>query len=290
MVALVRCGLHGGRKAWFLFLVALHLCSFARGEDARESAVVVAREGRTEEAIASLRELRQAKPDDPLVAYDLAVVLTWAHQPREATNVFEGAPPAEVPEYVLPAMIRAYRGQKRFAEAERWAQEARARFPFDSAYQKLLGLVLADQDRVEEAIAILQPLTTAEPGDAEAWLALGYASQRARDRFGTLRSYGRALRLEPENREAANAMAGVMSELGGPFGAARLLAEPPLALRASQAGLLARWGERIAPRDPRQRFEGTDLALDRIDQLLREAQSYRRPDRGVILRLRRDRV
>src|SRR4051812_21894791 len=111
MVALVRRGLHGGSKVSLLFLVAwqLWVSSLARAEDARESAVIAAREGRIEEAIAILRELRQTKPDDALVAYDLAVVLTWARRPGEATAAFERAPPGEVPEYVLAPIIRAYR-------------------------------------------------------------------------------------------------------------------------------------------------------------------------------------
>src|SRR3954468_9120153 len=153
MVALVRRGLHDGSKAWLLVLVALQLWvpSFVRGEDARESAVVAAREGRTEEAIASLRELLKASPDDAKIAYDLAVVLTWVGRQREATEAFERAPPGEVPEYVLAPMIRGYRDQKHFAEAERWARDGTQRFPLDATFAKLLGLVLADQNRAEEA-------------------------------------------------------------------------------------------------------------------------------------------
>src|SRR4051794_40082235 len=87
----------------------------------REEAVTIAREGRTDEAIAGLRKLLAENPNDPPVAFDLAVVLTWAKRPREATDVFEHAGAAEVPEYVLGPMIRAYRDQKRFKEAEHWA-------------------------------------------------------------------------------------------------------------------------------------------------------------------------
>jgi thioredoxin-like negative regulator of GroEL len=83
---------------------------------------------------------------------------------------------------------------------------------------------------------------------------------RSGDRFETLRAYGEALRLQPKNREAADAMAGVLLELGAPFAAGALLPETPLGIQVRQAGALVRWGGHVVPRDPRRRFEGTDAA------------------------------
>ena len=226
----------------------------------------------------------------PLVAYDLAIILTWVGRNREATDAFEKAGGDEPPEYVLGPIIRAYRDQKRFAEAERWARTARQRYPLDATWAKLLGLVLADQGNTKEAVALLEPWAANQPEDAEIWLALGYASLRGKDRFGTLRAYGQALRFQPENREAMGAMAGVLAELGAPTAAARYLNPVPMAVQASQAGELVRWGHDVTPPDPRRRFEGTDKALARLDQLLAQARASRKPDHGLIIRLRRDRV
>ena len=122
----------------------------------REEAVALAREGETEAAIAALRELLAAAPNDALVAYDLAIILTWVGRNREATDVFENAGGDEPPEYVLGPIIRAYRDQKRFAEAERWARTAQQLFPFDATWAQLLGLVLADQGNTKEAVALLE--------------------------------------------------------------------------------------------------------------------------------------
>src|SRR6266480_6288250 len=222
----------------------------------REEAVAMARDGKTDAAIAALRKLLAENPNDPFVAFDLAVILTWGNHSREATDAFERARAAEPPEYVLGPIIRAYRDQKRFAEAERWAREAGQRFPFDPAWGKLLGLVLADRGRTKEAIDLLTPLAEANPNDAEVWLALGYASSRARDRVAALRNYSKALRLQPENREAARAIADLRAA--------------SLRLRADEAAVLIRRGESFAPRDPRRRFELTDAALERLENLLRE--------------------
>ena len=96
--------------------------------------------------------------------------------------------------------------------------------------------------------------------------------------------------MQPKNREAADAMAAVLLELGAPFAAGALLPETPLAIKVRQAGSLVRWGGHVIPRDPRLRFQSTDAALKRIEALLRKARSARKPDTGLVLRLRRDRV
>lgn len=242
----------------------------------REEAVTMARDGKTKEAVAALRKLLAKNPGDQLVAFDLAVILTWGNRPREATDAFEQAGAIEPPEYVLGPIIRAYRDQKRFGDAERWAREARQRYPSDATWGKLLGLVLADRGRTKEALETLAPLAEANPKDAEIWLALGYASLRAGDLVAARRNYSEALRLQPANREAATAIADLRAA--------------SLRLRADEAAALIRRGESFAPRDPRRRFELTDTALERLENLLREVRSERNPDRDLILRLRRDQV
>ena len=127
------------------WLPVLLMATASPAAETREEAVAAAREGRPEEGIAALRKLLADGTDDPLAAYDLAVILTWVNRPREATDAFERAGAVEVPAYVLAPIVRAYRDQKRFAEAERWAREGARRFPIDSTWPKLLGLVLADQ-------------------------------------------------------------------------------------------------------------------------------------------------
>jgi hypothetical protein len=52
---------------------------------------------------------------------------------------------------VLGPIIRAYRDQKRFKEAERWAFEAAKRYPLDPTWIKLRGLVLADPGEDERS-------------------------------------------------------------------------------------------------------------------------------------------
>jgi hypothetical protein len=125
-------GLHRGALTMIVggWLPVLFMATPSPAAETREKAVAAAREGRP--GIAALRKLLADGTDDPLVAYDLAVILTWVNRQREATDAFERAGAGEVPAYVLAPIVRAYRDQKRFAEAERWAREGERRFPLDS--------------------------------------------------------------------------------------------------------------------------------------------------------------
>src|SRR3954467_6508242 len=105
----------------------ISLIPFEMRAQTREEAVRATRDGRLEEGITMLRKLVQVRPVDPLAAFDLAVILARNRRPREAIEAYELARGADVPEYVLAPMIRAYRDEKRFVEAEMLARQGRKR-------------------------------------------------------------------------------------------------------------------------------------------------------------------
>src|SRR5271169_3740808 len=122
------------RAASSLLLVLIAIASYGQN---REGAVRKAREGQTEQAIIELRQILADHPDDKEAALDLAVVLTWAKRPREATDVFERAGVTAPPDWVLLAMARAYRDQQRLADAQRVTREGRLRFPENQLFAVL---------------------------------------------------------------------------------------------------------------------------------------------------------
>src|SRR5947199_10438616 len=77
--------------------------------DRREAAVIEARAGHLDSAIAELRAMLAAGEEDGFVAMDLTALLQQARQPAEAVAVFRKAALAEPPEYALLAATRAYR-------------------------------------------------------------------------------------------------------------------------------------------------------------------------------------
>jgi biofilm PGA synthesis protein PgaA len=219
--------------------------------------------------------------DDGLVIADLVTLLQQAGRSAEAADLFSRVDARQAPEYALAAAQRANRDTKRYAEAEQLARIGMERFPGDPAWRTRLALVLTDAGRPQEALRLLG---TAGGASVEQLLAQGYALRRAGDLFAALRVYGTAARLAPGNREAVRETAAILTEIGAPHAAERVGGPTP-DVEAAKAGAMVRWGEDVKPRDPALRFEGTDKAIARLDQLL---QTTTDPD--IRRRLRDDRI
>ncbi|WP_395021557.1 poly-beta-1,6 N-acetyl-D-glucosamine export porin PgaA [Dongia sp.] len=193
------------------------------------------------------------------------------------------APTAQASEAALLDETRAARDRKQFETAERLARSGMARFPTSDTWPVLLALILADQRRSDEALAVLAGATAATP--IERKMAEAYALRRGGRPLPALKAYMDALRLAPDNAEARQAGAETLREIGGPHGAAAL-ADPPLSLQADQAAAMVRWGGAIHPEDPAQRYQATDAALAELDRVIAAAQD----DPALRSRLRLDRM
>ena len=159
-------------------------------------------------ALSALRTLLAASPSDSAMAFDLAVVLEWAGRPREATDVFERTGVAEPPEYILGAMVRAYRTEKRWAEAGALAAQGARRFPADLHWPLALWMVRGD-----EAVA-------------------------SGDQFAALGAYLHAAELAPDDAGIAREVSGILVRLGAPFAAGMQSRTRDLGIEAAQAAAL----------------------------------------------------
>jgi biofilm PGA synthesis protein PgaA len=233
----------------------------------REAAVLKARAGRMAEAQADLRAMLAKGTDDGLVAMDLATLLQRDGKAAEAVEVFEKAAKPDPPDYALLAATRAYRDLRRYSDAAGLARQGLQRFPGDSVWPLLLSLVLSDDGKSTEALAVLRlPAAQAAP-PVERLMAEAYAWRRAGDPFKAMRLYAEAARLAPNNREAKQEAASVLEGLGAPYGAATITGTTP-GIAADQAAAMVRWGEQVRSPDPAHRFDGTDAAIARLDALL----------------------
>jgi tetratricopeptide (TPR) repeat protein len=146
-----------------------------------EAAVLKAPAGRMAEAQADLRALLANGTDDGLVAMDLATLLQQDGNAAEAVEVFEKAAKPDPPDYALLAATRAYRDLRRYGDAARLARQGLQRFPADSVWPLLLSLVLSDDGKSTEALAVLRtPAAQAAP-PVERLMAEAYAWRRAGD-------------------------------------------------------------------------------------------------------------
>ena len=138
-----------------------------------------------------------------------------------------------------------------------------------------------------------QPSTRASLCRCALALALGHAlavhAQEPRDLlFERLRVHGAAAARDPGDAKAAQAVAGILGELGGFHGAARAAGGASLQLRAGEAAEWVRWGKSIPPDSAATRFARTDQALAMLDALIDEARAA--GDRDVLVRLEGDRA
>jgi biofilm PGA synthesis protein PgaA len=227
-----------------------------------------------------------AGADDGLVAMDLVTLLQQAGRAEEAAAEFAKAARPDAPSYALLATTRANRDLRRTAEAERLAREGARRFRDEPVWPLLLSLVLSDAGRSGEALALLRSPAAAGARPVERRLAEAYAHRRAGDRVAALRAYADAMALDPTNDEARREQGAILSDLGGPYGAAAI--DPARSTSAAErAAALVRWGAAIRGPDPARRFDGTDAALARLDGLLAATPAS---DAALRRRLRLDRL
>ena len=234
----------------------------------REAAVLKARAGSMAEAQAALRAMLAAGTDDGLVAMDLTTLLQQDGKSSEAVAVFEKAARLDPPDYALLAATRAYRDLRRYAEAARLARQGMQRFPNDTVWPLILSLILSDDGKSTEALALLHQPTAQRAPPVERLMAEAYAWRKAGDPFKAMRAYSEAIKAAPANPGVRVEAAGVLQDMGAPFGAEVIAGTKTPSIAADQAAAMVRWGAQVRSSDPARRFDGTDAALARLDQLL----------------------
>jgi biofilm PGA synthesis protein PgaA len=273
-----------------LFFATIPPATAQTAPSPREAAVALARAGEIDAAIASLKQQMAQGSQDPLLPFDLAVLLQQNGSNGEAIALFERAGSATAPEYAMLALARAYRDEKRFDDAQRLIAEGRRRFPGNATWIIVQALTLTDAGRAEQALALLAQPAAQRADPIERKLAEAHARQAANQPFEALRLYMDVLRLAPDNSSARNEVAALLRSLGAPEAAANWMPATAPPLEAARAGAMVRWGADVRPPDPAHRFDGTDAALARIDGLLTdpaldaETERHLKIDRLVALR------
>ena len=75
-----------------------------------------------------------------------------------------------------------------------------------------LGMMLSDQQRLDEAIELLQVASSKMPESANTWNALGVAYQRQRNRSWQLRRSRKSHQLAPDNAYTLRNLGALLSE------------------------------------------------------------------------------
>jgi biofilm PGA synthesis protein PgaA len=261
------------------------------------AAVALARRGDTAQALVLLARLARQSPHDAGIQADLVVVLTWADRNREAIDRFARLPAAARRDYVVAAVGRALRAERRYAAALALYRSAARRFGRDPRFAAGEIETLADQgrtaaalDRAERALAVL-------PRAVLLLVAAAYAAEAAGRPADALNYADRALAQAPDDHEALRQRVLAVGWMGMPDAALRLAqAHPGLltpaerrSLEGDSAAELVRW-DHAEPAAEAERFAAADRAIAALDRLIGEFSTDGPAAAAALRRARCDRV
>jgi tetratricopeptide (TPR) repeat protein len=175
--------------------------------------------------------------------------------------------------------------------AHRLLQRALALAPGDVMIGGAIGAVLRKEDRLDEALAVLDQVVAAEPRHAAAWLERGYTLEALREEGPAVESYARALALDPSLAPALGKLADIAAKRGerekAESYAARALAldrlQPSATFAVAAMAIEARDGaaaaERLealldSPLKPEDRTRSLTLLGDALDRQDRPAEAF----------------
>ena len=257
-------------------VLAISLCaafgsaSLMAQPDPHAAAVAQARAGDHAGALAALESLAAQRPGDRAIAFDRIVILGWAGRDAEALALAGGLDIAGAPAYVLEAIGRSARNQKRFELARSVYRRSLAAAP--DRIESRIGLAFTMSDLGDHAGAakLLDEALAASPGHAGLLEARALTAEYGGDWLGALAFHQRVLAAQPQRRESLRGVVRAAGRLGAPHLAAELAARHPgligeaeaAALQADAAAIQIRWArveERIESGDAR--FGWADRAL-----------------------------
>jgi tetratricopeptide (TPR) repeat protein/mono/diheme cytochrome c family protein len=174
-------------------------------------------QGRTDEAISTLRQALEARPDSAVVTNTLATALRDANRPAEALTAFQQAlrldPGYVDAEYNLATTLLS---MNRPGEAVTHLQHVISVHPADAAALADLGAAYAMLRRLNQAVSALEASIRIAPGNAQAHYNLGLIAASQRDMPRAVREFEEALRLDPSNKDTEAALGEARAALGTP--------------------------------------------------------------------------
>jgi Tfp pilus assembly protein PilF len=155
-----------------------------------------------------------------------------------------------------------------YAGAHDLLKQALALSPGDVLVLGAIGAVLRKEHRLDEALAVLDRVVTAEPRHSAAWLERGYTLEALRSEAAAAESYRRALAVDPRLAPALGKLADIAAKRGERE-AARGYADKALAIDPGNpsatfavATMEIEAGEGAAAAERLERLRGTALKPD----------------------------
>ena len=194
-------------------------------------------QGQVDDALTTLRQVVEQRPDDADVRATLGEAARRAGQPDVAREAYEAALERDDDNrtaLVGLAFLAAEEGDEAAIEAAiARAEGAGAGGP---ALDRVRAQVMVLEGAGQEAVETLTRLAEANRDDAELWAALGRAQVQAELDSQARRSFSRALRIDDEHPEAHLGMAAVQTRAGQLHTARQSIGRAERAARARGLG------------------------------------------------------
>jgi len=172
-------------------------------------------DGDVEGAVAELRVVLAAAPEDDTAWLTLGMVLSSAGRWREASEALAEA--VELDGDVLAARMafaRALEKSGKLDDAAFQLLKAEKLAPGDPRPLKELGAVFYKKGLYDKSVQFLGRARGVAPGDARIFYALGLAQEARRDPGAAIASYREAIRLDPKFADARKTLADVLAAMG----------------------------------------------------------------------------
>lgn len=245
----------------------------------RERAVGLARNGKLSEGLARLRTLHEIAPSDQRVRDDYLVVSNWAGDDAQAARLGAEVDRETAPTYVLEALGRSLRNERRYAEAADVYRAVVTRTP--ERWEARLGLAyaLAESEQDDAARAELVVLAAEQPFNREALLGRATVHRWIGEPFEALGVLDQLARLDPDDAVAHRLRVHTLIDLGAVTAAAAEAERRPDAmtpadrelLKSRRASQLTQWGS-VSATDVPGAANDSDRALALVDELLANAK------------------
>lgn len=172
-------------------------------------------DGDVEGAVAELRDVLAASPEDDTAWLTLGMVLSSAGRWREASEALAEA--VELDGDVLAARMAFARSLEKSGKLDDAAFQllkAQKLAPDDPRPLKELGAVFYKKGLYDKSVQFLGRARGLAPSDARIFYALGLAQEARRDPGAAIASYREAIKLDPKFADARKTLADILAAMG----------------------------------------------------------------------------